>query len=169
MNIPTKFIWVVLFVIVVPLILFTLYKGGILKKVQLPGGTVFEFETPTSAPGTVTTPQLPASTQSSETGITPKSSTSTQLPGPGVTTQRSLTGGVFWLQAPNTWYGPFAGGDGIAYSSAGGFYVWDANRQVELPYPDPYSQIPRNVWVPLLQSRFSVWVDIPGNVFIFVP
>lgn len=83
-----------------------------------------------------------------------------------------LVQGMYWMQFPNTWYGPFAGGDGISFSNTGGFYVWDADMLndsgtygVIIPYPDPNSQIQRNVWVPLQQSRFSVCVDSSGNVF----
>jgi hypothetical protein len=80
--------------------------------------------------------------------------------------------GMVWLQTANTWYGPFAGGDGLSFSSAGGFYVWEPNRLniygsygVVTPYPDPYFQIQRNIWTPLHQSRFSICVDSYGNVF----
>lgn len=73
--------------------------------------------------------------------------------------------GMFWMQYPNIWYGPFGGGDGIGYSSGGGFYVWDSAYGRQLPYPDPYGQIQRNTWTPLQQSRFSVCVDGSNNVF----
>lgn len=83
--------------------------------------------------------------------------------------------GMIWLQFPDTWYGPFAGGDAVSFSSAGGFTVWDADQLnafggygVVIPYPDPFLQIPRNQWVPLQQSRFSVCVDGLGNVFAIV-
>jgi hypothetical protein len=80
--------------------------------------------------------------------------------------------GMIWLQNPNLWYGPFAGGEGISFSSAGGFNLWDPKKLniygsfgAVITYPDPYLQIQRNVWVLLQQSRFSVCVDGYGNVF----
>ena len=73
--------------------------------------------------------------------------------------------GMFWMQYPNSWYGPFAEGDAVQFSSAGGFYVYHGAYNTVVPYPDPQSQIPRNVWFPLQQSRFSVCVDSVGHVF----
>jgi hypothetical protein len=58
------------------------------------------------------------------------------------------------------------------FSSLGGFYVWDADMLniygtfgSVIPYPDPYLQMPRNAWIPLNQSVFSVCIDSTGNVF----
>lgn len=80
--------------------------------------------------------------------------------------------GMFWMQYPNAWYGPFAGGDAISFGSAGGFFVYNAQVPNDFgtlgavaTYADPYAERPRNVWVPLLQSRFTVCVDDSGRVF----
>lgn len=82
------------------------------------------------------------------------------------------TPGVFWMQSPNVWYGPFPGGEGIGFSSAGGFQIWNPNMiniygtyGSAISYPDPYLQIPRNVWILLQGSRFYVCVDSSGYVF----
>lgn len=84
--------------------------------------------------------------------------------------------GMFWMQYPNAWYGPFSGGDAIQYSSAGGFLVYNGqmlnvfNRMGSVvPYPDPGFQYPRNIWIPLQQSRFSVCIDGAGQVFGWTP
>ena len=76
------------------------------------------------------------------------------------------------MQFSNIYYGPFTGGDALMLSNTGGFLVWDADMLNTLgtsgaviPYPDPYRAIPRNVWTPLLHSRFSVCVDSVGNVY----
>jgi hypothetical protein len=79
---------------------------------------------------------------------------------------------MVWMQFPETWYGPFAGGDAVGFHNAGGFDVWLANapnafgtRGAVISYPDPMLAIPRNVWVPLNQSGFRVCVDAAGYVF----
>lgn len=77
----------------------------------------------------------------------------------------------FWLQYPDLWYGPFGNGDTLQFSSAGGFYVWDADYYgtpglgATIPYPDPYLQWPRDQWLDLSGSIFSVCIDSIGNVF----
>ena len=78
----------------------------------------------------------------------------------------------FWLQYPNIWYGPFTNGEGLMLSNGGGFFVWNPSMinaygtyGVTIPYPDPYRQIQRNIWNPLLQSTFSICVDSSGQVF----
>lgn len=80
--------------------------------------------------------------------------------------------GMFWMQYPNSWYGPYGNGDAIFFNGAGGFSVYNAQMLNHFgkpgavgSYPDPYRQLPRNVWIPLLQSRFSVCIDGLGNVF----
>ncbi len=80
--------------------------------------------------------------------------------------------GIFWLQYPDIWYGPFFGGDALLLSSFGGFTVWDADMLnvygtygATIPYPDPFFQVPRNQWIPLNGSIFHVCIDSGGNVF----
>jgi hypothetical protein len=79
-------------------------------------------------------------------------------------------GGMFWMQFPNQWYGPFVGfaGEGdyfLAWEGMGGFYVWDPTYG-EFSHPDPYAQMQRNSWLRLPNSPFNVCVDSQmGNVF----
>lgn len=80
--------------------------------------------------------------------------------------------GGFWLQYPDTWYGPYGNGDLLAFHSSGGFSVWDVDWinldgtvGATIPYPDPWLQFPRDQWVPLQQSIFTVCIDSSGNVF----
>lgn len=80
--------------------------------------------------------------------------------------------GMFWMQYTDIWYGPFLNGDALMASSAGGFVVWDADMPnisgfygAMVPYPDPFRQLPRNIWNPLLQSNFSVCIDGNGGIF----
>jgi hypothetical protein len=136
------------------------------KEVGLDGSPNIVGNLPLGKPSSLT-PQSPTSVQS-----TP-ASPQTFAPQPLLPANTCPdVQGRFWIQFPNTWYGPFAGGDGISFSNAGGFYVWDADMLnvfggygAVIPYPDPFLQIPRNVWIPLQQSRFSVCVDNSGNVF----
>lgn len=93
-----------------------------------------------------------------------------QLPPPSNTCP--VVQGMFWMQFPDTWYGAPSGGDAVSFSGAGGFFVWDPKMLnlhgtygAVIPYPDPDRLIPRNVWIPLRQSGFSVCVDGSANVF----
>jgi hypothetical protein len=127
---------------------------------------------PLAADKTAAITQTPSKTKSPQQQPSP-------LPPNGFTSHPALPAstcpvlqGMIWLQNPNLWYGPFAGGEGLSFSSAGGFNVWDPKKLniygsfgAVITYPDPYLQIQRNVWVPLQQSRFSVCVDGYGNVF----
>lgn len=71
--------------------------------------------------------------------------------------------GMFWMPYPNMWYGPFDGFF-ILIMPMGGFQVWDP-RVGYVPFPDPYRQIQRDVWVRLINTPFNVFVDMVGNVF----
>jgi hypothetical protein len=36
-----------------------------------------------------------------------------------------------------------------------------------IPYPDPYHQFQRNVWVRLINSPFNIYVDGTFNGYVF--
>jgi hypothetical protein len=69
------------------------------------------------------------------------------------------------LPLANTWYGPF-NGYYIQYSSQGGFYVADSFQNIT-PFPEPEGRgsWPRNVWIPLQTTQYSVCVDQTGHVY----
>jgi hypothetical protein len=69
------------------------------------------------------------------------------------------------LPLPNTWYGP-SNGYFIQYSSLGGFYVSDSYSNT-IPFPETGGRgsWPRNVWVPLQTTQYSVCVDQNGYVY----
>jgi len=73
--------------------------------------------------------------------------------------------GMFWMNYPDNWYGPFYGYY-IMWLSVGGFQVWDPYRGV-IPFPDPYRQTARNAWLRLPNSPFNIYVDgsPAGHVF----
>lgn len=73
--------------------------------------------------------------------------------------------GMFWMPYPDTWYGPF-NSYYIGWMSIGGFQVWHPMMGV-IPYPDPFRQFQRNIWVRLLNSPFNVFVDGGPNGYVF--
>lgn len=73
--------------------------------------------------------------------------------------------GMFWMPYPNTWYGPF-NGYYIGWLSFGGFQVWHPFYGL-IPYPDPFLQFQRNMWVRLINSPFNVYVDGGPNGYVF--
>jgi hypothetical protein len=174
MDTLKKFIWAVFFILVIPLVLYNLYTGLTVGKIGLPGGFTIEFRDPNPNLNSKSTPSLGSISPSPTPSKSPQPDPpQTFAPQPSLPENTCpVVQGMFWMQLPNTWYGPFVGGDGISFSSAGGFYVWDADMLnvlgtygAVIPYPDPLLQIPRKVWIPLQQSRFSVCVDGLGNVF----
>jgi len=73
--------------------------------------------------------------------------------------------GIFWMPYPNTWYGPF-NGYYIGWLSIGGFQVWHPFFGL-VPYPDPYMQFQRNLWVRLINSPFNVYIDGGPSGYVF--
>lgn len=73
--------------------------------------------------------------------------------------------GMFWMAYPNTWYGPFYGYF-IGWMALGGFQVWHPMYGA-IPYPDPYHQLQRNMWVRLPNSPFNVYVDGSHNGYVY--
>ncbi len=127
-------------------------------------------------PATKPTP-IPKSidTSTNQSTVSPPSASAGLVPGVAFPTNPvscPYVQGAIWLQSANIWYGPFGNGEGLMFSSYGGFFVWDPARPnvygtygSVIPYPDPYKAIQRNVWTPLQQSRFNVCVDGAGNVY----
>lgn len=71
--------------------------------------------------------------------------------------------GMFWMQFPESWYGPF-GGYFLGWHQAGGFSVWDPVAG-GIEYPDPGGQVQRNTWFELSGTPFTICVDTTmGNV-----
>lgn len=138
--------------------------GGIFTLISVWGGPTISNTTAPLVPGTsnTTTVDIP----------TPETFVQEQPEVVQPTTSCPQAAGGFWLQFPDTWYGPYGNGDALAFHSAGGFSVWDVDWVnldgtvgVVIPYPDPALQFPRNQWVPLQQSIFTVCIDGAGNVF----
>jgi hypothetical protein len=69
------------------------------------------------------------------------------------------------LPLANTWYGP-SNSYYIQYSSEGGFYVADSFQHIT-PFPEFQGRgsWPRNVWIPLQTTQYSVCVDQNGYVY----
>ena len=93
---------------------------------------------------------------------TPGANIPTTLPGGP---QPPQVPGMFWMVYPNTWYGPFYGFF-IGWMAMGGFQVWHP-MMGPIMYPDPYSQIQRNMWVRLFNSPFNVYVDGGPSGYVF--
>lgn len=164
------------------LIGFSGYEGKLntrLEPTPTPITTPTAYQKPVDndpTPATKPTP-IPKSTDTStsESTVSPPSASAGLAPGaafPTTPVSCPYVQGAIWLQSPNIWYGPFGNGEGLMFSSYGGFFVWDPARPnmygtygMVIPYPDPYKAIQRNVWIPLQQSRFNVCVDGAGNVY----
>jgi hypothetical protein len=107
----------------------------------------------------------------SDVGLTPEKFTTHQgvpagiTPGPMPVASVPQVLGMFWMTYPDTWYGPF-NGFYIGWLSMGGFQVWNPYAGI-IPYPDPFRQFQRNIWVRLINSPFNVYVDGSPNGYVY--
>jgi hypothetical protein len=165
--------------LLVILILYNIGSGLIVKKMGIPGIFEIEFEdksTPQSQPEVEhqtekepdqTQPQQKQPETPTRTETEPQQPASWQFVQPPALPESTCprVSGMFWLQYPNIWYGPFYGYY-LAWDRAGGFYAWDPYLVSSIPYPDPYRQVQRNTWLRLYNSPFNICVESStGNVF----
>ena len=73
---------------------------------------------------------------------------------------------AFMIGYPSWWFGPINGWWIMVVDSylGGGFAVTDPSYY-QYTFPDPYSQITRNQWIPLAQMPFEVCVDNANYVY----
>jgi hypothetical protein len=154
--------------VVVCVIIYNLFSGFVAKKVGIPGLFEIEFGPKTTyspTPGPVNPTPAPQVTNQPSAPPLPNPTMFSQPPAPVANYACPTVPGVFWMQYPNTWWGPFGGGYAIGWYSGGGFGVWNPYIYQTVNYPDPYRQTQRNTWLRLTNSPFNICIDSHGNVY----